>query len=124
MSDNLTNQLSDNDNSRLDQIISMLGSLDSRVQKLEERQYDTKPIWEHALAEIAETRAEMRERFAELNTELSEVRTEMREGFKELNREVKQTNRLIRTLSNNSLKMQSDIHDLDDRVGDLETKAT
>ncbi len=117
MSDDLTNRLSGNDDSRLDQIISMLGSLDSRVQKLEERQHDTKPVWEQAVAEIAETRAEMRERFAELHTE-------MRDGFKELNKEVKQTNRLIRTLSDNSLKMQSDIRDLDDRLGDLGTKAT
>lgn len=124
MSDDLTNRLSGNDDSRLDQIISMLGSLDSRVQKLEERQHDTKPVWEQAVAEIAETRAEMRERFAELHTEISELHTEMRDGFKELNKEVKQTNRLIRTLSDNSLKMQSDIRDLDDRLGDLETKAT
>ena len=117
MSGDLTNRVSGNDDSRLDQIISMLGSIDSRVQVLEQRQYDTKPVWERALAEIIETRAEMRERFAAFESE-------MREGFKALNREIKQTNRLIRTLSDNSLKMQSGVRDLDDRVGDLETKAT
>lgn len=113
MSADLTKRLSGNDDARLDQIISMLSSLDSPVQKLEERHCDTKPIWERALAEIAETRAE-----------LSQARAEMRQGFKSLDREIKQTNRLIRTLSDNSLKMQSDIRDLDDRLGDLETKAT
>jgi hypothetical protein len=33
--------------------------LDARLQKLEARSYDTKPIWEQALKEIADTRREL-----------------------------------------------------------------
>lgn len=37
--------------------------LNTRLEKLEAKQYDTKPIWQQALAEIVELRQEMRERF-------------------------------------------------------------
>jgi hypothetical protein len=36
--------------------------MDSRLQKLEIRAYDTKPIWEQALKEIVDTRREMSKR--------------------------------------------------------------
>ena len=42
-----------------------------------ERSYETKPIWERALAEIAATRAEL----AETRTEL---KSEMKDGFRKL----------------------------------------
>lgn len=48
---------------RLTNIESRLDGVKSRLQNLEAKQYDTKPIWERALAEIAETRAEMNARF-------------------------------------------------------------
>jgi ubiquinone biosynthesis protein UbiJ len=37
---------------RFDAIDTRLSDLDSRLQKLEQKSYDTKPIWERALAEI------------------------------------------------------------------------
>lgn len=37
---------------RFDAVDARLDSLDTRVQTLEARAYDTKPIWERALAEI------------------------------------------------------------------------
>jgi hypothetical protein len=37
----------------------MLRDLDTRLQRLEARSYDTKPIWEQALKEIADTRKEL-----------------------------------------------------------------
>jgi len=37
---------------RFDAVDARLGSLDTRVQTLEAKAYDTKPIWERALAEI------------------------------------------------------------------------
>jgi chromosome segregation ATPase len=38
--------------SRFDAVDARLAGLDTRVQALEARAYDTKPIWERALAEI------------------------------------------------------------------------
>ena len=39
---------------RLDSIDARLNNVDQRLEKLEARAYDTKPIWERALAEIIE----------------------------------------------------------------------
>jgi hypothetical protein len=47
---------------RFDAVDSGLKDLDARMQKLEARNYDTKPIWEQALKEIMETRRELSKR--------------------------------------------------------------
>ncbi len=50
-----------------ERVLSMLNEMradfNMRLERLEAKQYDTKPIWEQALAEVAESRMEMRERF-------------------------------------------------------------
>ena len=64
-----------------------VGSLDSRVQVLESRGYDTKPIWERALKEILETRVELKETSVELKGEVKKVHVELKEtrdGLKDL----------------------------------------
>ena len=68
---------------RFDGIEEYLRSLDSRVQVLESRGYDTKPIWERALKEILETRVELKE----THDEVKQTRVEL----KETRDEVKQT---------------------------------
>lgn len=45
--------------------------LESVELKLEQRQAETKPMWERALAEISETRLEMRGRFDKVDDQLS-----------------------------------------------------
>jgi chromosome segregation ATPase len=72
---------------RFDGIEKYLRSLDSRVQVLESRGYDTKPIWERALKEILETRLELKETRDELKGEVKEIRVEL----KETRDEVKET---------------------------------
>jgi chromosome segregation ATPase len=42
--------------SRFDAVDARLAGLDTRVQVLEAKAYDTKPIWERALAEILEVK--------------------------------------------------------------------
>lgn len=44
---------------RLNAIDVRLDGVDSRLQKLEQKSYDTKPIWEQALKEIIDTRREL-----------------------------------------------------------------
>ncbi len=65
----------------LAEIKTGLRDLDERVERLEAKAYDTKPMWKNALKEIAETRVEMREGFATVNQEFDKIRAEMREGF-------------------------------------------
>lgn len=91
MSENTTENLPDGD--RIDMLVGMvqtmsadlrdvktrLGTLEDRFGRLEntvgERLFDTRPIWERALAEIAETRSEV----AELRSEITELRSELTE---------------------------------------------
>jgi predicted nucleic acid-binding Zn-ribbon protein len=55
---------------RLDSIDKRLDSMNTRLEKLEARAYDTKPIWENALKEIADIRVEMREGFEKIRSEM------------------------------------------------------
>jgi len=58
---------------RFDAVDSAIQGLDSRVQKLEIRAYDTKPIWEQALKEILETKREIAETRRELSKRLDRI---------------------------------------------------
>jgi chromosome segregation ATPase len=76
---------------RFDVVEGRLSNVEIRIGKLEDRQYDTKPIWEQALAAIAENNQRMREGFEETNQRIREAFDEiavtnrrMREGFDEI----------------------------------------
>src|SRR5215471_5343567 len=44
-----------------ERVFARFDAIDARLEKLEARSYDTKPIWERALAEITATRSEVGE---------------------------------------------------------------
>jgi len=75
---------------RFDVVEGRLSNVEIRIGKLEDRQYDTKPIWEQALAAIAETNQQMREGFAETNQRIAETNQRMREGFAETNERMRE----------------------------------
>lgn len=85
---------------RFDALDARLNNMDERLQKLEARSYDTKPIWERALVEITETRREMQDHFQDFDVRLDRVesvvnatRSEMltlRADFKEFRAHVKE----------------------------------
>jgi hypothetical protein len=83
----------DSSDERFDRVIS---AMDIRITKLERRQYDTKPIWERALAEIAETNRKIdllqlaMEGFRkETHDSISGLRTEMNSEFAAVRQEMK-----------------------------------
>src|SRR6185369_16617479 len=65
---------------RFDVVEGRLSNVEIRIGKLEDRQYDTKPIWEQALAAIAENNQRIREAF----DEIAKTNQLMREGFDEI----------------------------------------
>lgn len=85
---------------RFDALDARINSVDDRLEKLEAKSYDTKPIWERALVEITETRREMQESFQDFDVRLDRVesvvnatRSEMltlRADFKEFRANVKE----------------------------------
>lgn len=85
MSEEPTNILPNDD---LKLILARFDSIDERLEKFEARAYDTKPIWENALKEIAGTRIEMRERF-----EKSHAKTEA--GLRRVERKIDVLNQNI-----------------------------
>ncbi len=71
----------DSIDSRLDTVDSRLNSMDNRLEKLEARAYDTKPIWERALAELIELGKRMDNldrRFSVLNDDVIQTRADYR----------------------------------------------
>ncbi|HVG30370.1 MAG TPA: hypothetical protein VM864_11760 [Pyrinomonadaceae bacterium] len=107
-------------NARIDIIDSRLDGMGSRLERLEARDYDTKPIWERALKEIADTRGEMHDGFEKL-------RAEMREGFEkaraEMDAGLRKVARQIDALNNNILGVQVELRGLDAIVSRIETQA-
>ncbi len=66
---------------RLDRVDQRLDSMDHRLENLEARAYDTKPIWERALAEIIEVgkRVEsLDRRFSILTDDTVQTRADVR----------------------------------------------
>jgi uncharacterized phage infection (PIP) family protein YhgE len=108
----------DSSDERFDRVIS---AMDIRITKLEKRQYDTKPIWERALAEIAETnrkvdllqlaiegvRKETRDSISELRAEMNDntgnLRTELKENITGLRTEMNENMSGLRTEMNESM---------------------
>ena len=140
MSDDLTQKLpgdqesiATQDNDRINVLINAVQSLSSAVQSLSsdiqeikvriemlekivsERSFDTKPIWERALAEIAATRAELAATRAELAETRAELRAEMKDGFRMLSLK-------IELLNEDSLTLRADQRQLERRVDTLESK--
>ncbi len=70
-------------------VLAALANITERLEKLEAKQYDTKPIWERALAEIVATRRELQTmdvRLDRIESQTSQTRAEMlslRADFKE-----------------------------------------
>jgi chromosome segregation ATPase len=122
MSDDPAKKLpGEQDGDRISALISAVQSISTdfkevsaRLEALEktvnERMYDTKPIWERALAEIAETRAE-------LKAEIAELRSEMRDGFRTLGSKMD-------VLNEDVLTVRAEQRLLGKRVQDLESKAS
>ncbi len=81
---------------RFDALDKRLDGIDARIQRLEAKEYDTKPIWEQALAEIAG------------------LGNEMREGLQRVGDKIDILNR-------NILEIQTDTRNLERRLSKLES---
>lgn len=121
---------------RFDTVDARFDTVDARLEKLESRAYDTKPIWERALAKIMDMDLEvgeiktkvgvistkvavietdvavMKTSYASIRNELTDVRRELRDDIKH------QLQLILKFL----LEDRSDIRDAEDRIRQLETK--
>jgi hypothetical protein len=65
---------------RFDAMEVLLRDMDARIQRLEARAYDTKPIWEQALKEIVDTRRELSKRLDRIEAVAHETRADLRDA--------------------------------------------
>jgi hypothetical protein len=97
-----------------------------RITKLEERQFDTKPIWERALAEIAESRAEVAASRSELRAGIKGLRAEMKAEFAsmqhKMEHELRGVARKMDVLNQTLFQIQVDQRYFDRELAELETR--
>lgn len=107
MSEDLTKKLPKGD----DRVVSMLQQIDSRLQnleqKVEERLYDTRPIWEKIIADIAR----LQEGQTRLEGDVHEIKVSIRDIYYKMD-----------VLNETMLNVQAKHRDVDRRVRELEGK--
>jgi chromosome segregation ATPase len=122
---------------RFDSIDERFSTVEIRIGKLEDRQYDTKPIWERALAAIEETNERQREGFDEIRVELSKIdsrldsmdaRFDSIDGrFEAQNTDLENSfggvERKIDVLNRNILELRADQRYVDSRLEKIESQA-
>ena len=124
MSEDPTQKLPGSQSNALEQILTVVQSLDGRVQslesKVEERLFDTRPIWEKGQADIAqlqEGQQRLEERQQRFEDRLEALRDETRTGWRNLKRQ-------FGVLHETFLEVRADYKDLDKRLYRLEEPHT
>ena len=130
MSEDLTNKLPGNGSQTLASVVKVVQELTIKVEKLDqkvdERLYDTRPMWEH-LASKADL---LQEGLQELRKGQNDLREELRKGQEDLRQESRGLKTYLRgilrrmSIFNDTLvAIQADYRDIYDRVRGLELKA-
>ena len=106
MSENLTDKLPKNDSEKLTLILTTVQGFEDRIQSLEqqveEKRYDTRPIWEKLVSDIAQLQESLR-------TESREIKGSLRN-----------LSRGQSVLNDTILKVHVDLLDIDERLQALE----
>jgi chromosome segregation ATPase len=142
MNDEPTQNLSET-RSFEERVFMRFDAVDSRLERLESRSYDTKPIWERALKEIHETRMELGEvkaglggvktDVAGLKTDVTGLKTDvtglktdiagMKNEFSDAKREVRrQVTKRLDQIQVFQLEYREDIRDAYERIEKLEKR--
>lgn len=119
-----------------ERVFARFDAVDARLEKLESRAYDTKPIWERALTAIMDMGLEMGEvksevgevknkvtgienRVAVIESDVASIKTD----YAEMKRDLKhQVNRRIELILEFLLEGRDDLRDAEERIKQLETK--
>jgi uncharacterized phage infection (PIP) family protein YhgE len=137
MSEDLTKKLPKTDSEKLSLILTTVQKLETRVDnlelKVEERLYDTRPIWQKVVADIAqlqEGQAQLHEgqtRLQEGLAQLHEGQARLQEGQDRLEGEMRDVKitmrnavRHVEILNDTVLKIQGEYRDFSHRVLDIE----
>jgi len=113
-----------------ERVFARFDSLDARIQILESqserRAFDTKPIWERALAEIGEVKSglgEVKTELGEVKTDLGEVKAELGEVKTELGEvkaELRDVKADLREVKVDLREVKVEVGEVKQRLGALE----
>jgi len=139
MNEEITRELPDN-GSFASRVFARFDAIDARLEKLEARSYDTKPIWERALKAITETGLEVGEiktqlgviegkvgviegKVQSLESEIGAMKLNFRNELVDMRRELKHgIGARLDLMHKLLLENREDIRDAEERIRDLETK--
>lgn len=102
-----------------ERVFMRFDSLEHRIEKLEMKQYDTKPMWEKALASIIETNERLRtfdERFDNIDQKFEALSTDLDNGLRGVERKIDVLNQYI-------LDLRADQRYVDSRLEKIEAQA-
>jgi chromosome segregation ATPase len=133
MSEDLTQKLPSSQDGMLAQILTTVQNLSTRLesveqklgsleQKVEERLYDTRPIWEKVQADIAGLQEGQRS-LQEGQRILQEGQAALRGDVREIRKELRHMDRNFSVLNDHLMQIQVKYRDMDDRVYDLEKRS-
>lgn len=116
---------------QLNSINTQLSDVRARLERLEARDHDTKPIWENAFKEIADLRVEMREgleqvnaKFEQVNARIDKVQGSVDELRSETALNLRKVAKQIDVMNGNLLNINAELRFMDDRITKLEPQPT
>ena len=116
----------DSVDARLDSVDARLGSLEGRVETIEQKQYDTKPIWEQALVAIGETNTQLADTNKRMDEGFAQIRSEMKAEFTTLRDEIEHSLHGVEykldALNQSILQIQADHRYFNKRLQVLESQ--
>ena len=119
MSEDFTQKLNNGNDS---EILTAIKDLEKKVDRLEkkvdERLYDTRPIWHKVVADIAELQSGQK-RLEEGQKHLDEGQQALRVGILELHSTVRDVNRDQIVINDVVRRLQLDFHNVDERLHKL-----
>jgi chromosome segregation ATPase len=121
MSEDLTKKLPQTDSEKINVILTTVQSLEKRISRVEqeadERRYDTRPLWEKLVADIADLKESMHSELGGIKTEIGGIKTEIGE----IKRSLRDLSRKQTVLNDSILQIHSDLREMDARLLALES---
>ena len=127
MSEDLTDKLPKSDGEKLNLILTTVQSLEKRIDRLEqqadEKRYDTRPLWEKLLADIADLKESLHLEIGGIKAEIGGIKSEIVEiksEIVEIKRSIRDLSRKQSVLNDSILQIHGDLRDMDMRLLALE----
>jgi chromosome segregation ATPase len=127
MSEDLTKKLPQTDSEKLNVILTTVQSLEKRIDRLEqeadERRYDTRPLWEKLVADIADLKESLHSEIGGIKSEIGGIKSEIggiKSDIGEIKRSLRDLSRKQTVLNDSILQIHSDLRDMDARLLALE----